>query len=140
MVHGLSCSQHVGSSQTFPVRCLDRTCICCISRPIPIHCTTWEVPFQSFFFLSIHINIYLMKLEFNLDVVVIQLLNHVRPFVTPWTAACQASLSFTISWNLFKFMSIELVMLSNHLILYHPLHLLPSIFPNIRVFSNELAL
>ena len=51
-----------------------------------------------------------MKLEFNLDVVVIQLLNHVRPFVTPWTAACQASLSFTISWNLFKFLSIELVM------------------------------
>ena len=67
-----------------------------------------------------------MKLEFNLDVVVIQLLNHVRPFVTPWTAARQASLSFTISWNLFKFMSIELVIPLNHLILCHTLSDHPS--------------
>ena len=59
---------------------------------------------------------------------------------TPWTAACQASLSITNSQNLLKLMSIELVMLSNHLILCHPLLLLPSIFPSIRVFSNELAL
>ena len=59
--------------------------------------------------------------------------------MTPWTAACQAFLSITISWNLFKLMSIESVMPSNHLILCHPL-LLPSVFPNIRVFSNELAL
>ena len=58
----------------------------------------------------------------------------------PWTAACQASLSFTISWSLLTFMSIESVMLSNHLILCHPLHILPSIFSGIRVFSNELAL
>ena len=57
---------------------------------------------------------------------------------TPWTAACQASLSFTIFWSLLKLMSIELVMPSNHLIICHPL--LPSIFPSIRVFSNELAL
>ena len=55
----------------------------------------------------------------------------------PMTATCQASLSFTISQSLLKFMSIELVMPSNHLILYHPLILLPSIFPCIRVFSNE---
>ena len=61
-------------------------------------------------------------------------------FVTPWTATCQASLSFTTSWNLLKLMSIESVMPSNHLILCHPLLLLPSIFPSIRVFSNELAL
>ena len=67
-------------------------------------------------------------------------LSHVWLFVTPWTAACQASLSFTISKSLFKFMSIELVMLSNHLILCHLLLLLPSIFPSIRVFSNESAL
>ena len=55
------------------------------------------------------------------------------------SAACQASLSFTISWSLFKIMSIELVTPSNHLILCRPLLLLPSIFPSIRVFSNELA-
>ena len=60
--------------------------------------------------------------------------------VTPWTAACQASLSFTISLNLLKLRSIELVMPSNHLILCYPLFLLPSIFPNIRVFSSELVL
>ena len=60
--------------------------------------------------------------------------------MTPWTAACQASLSFTISWSLLKLMSIKSVMPSNHLILCHPLLLLPSIFPSIRVFSNELAL
>ena len=56
---------------------------------------------------------------------------------TPGIVACQASLSFTISWSLLKFMSIELVMLSNHLILCRPLLLPPSIFPSIRVFSNE---
>ena len=74
-----------------------------------------------------------------LFVVVVQSLSHVHLFVTPWTAACQASLSFTTSWSLFRFMSIELVMLSNHLILCRPL-LLWSIFPNIKVFSNESAL
>ena len=58
-------------------------------------------------------------------------------FVTPWTTACQASLSFTDSWNLPKLMSIKSVMPSNHLILCHPLLLLPSVFPSIRVFSNE---
>ena len=61
-------------------------------------------------------------------------------FVTPWAAACQASLSFTISWSLLKLMSIEPLMPSKHLILCHPLLLLPSIFPSIRVFPNELAL
>ena len=61
----------------------------------------------------------------------------VQLFVTPWTGTCQASLFFTISWSLLKLMSIELVMPFNHLILCHPLLLLPSIFPSIRVFSNE---
>ena len=61
-------------------------------------------------------------------------------FVTPWTAARQASLSITNSWSLPKLMPIELVMSSNHLILSRPLLLLPSIFPSIRVFSNESAL
>ena len=67
--------------------------------------------------------------------VVIQLLSHVWCFVTPWTAAHQVCLSFTISQNLFKFMFIELVMPSNHLIFCHPFLLLPSIFPSVRVFS-----
>ena len=58
----------------------------------------------------------------------------------PWTTACQASLSFTVFQSLFKFMSIQLVMVSDHLILYCSLLLLPSIFPSIRVFSNESAL
>ena len=61
---------------------------------------------------------------------VVQSLSHVRLFVTPWTSAHQASLSFTVSWSLLKLMSIESVMLSNHLILCCPLLLLPSIYPN----------
>ena len=65
------------------------------------------------------------------------MLSHAQLFATPWTAAHQPSLSFTISWNLLRFMSTESAMLSNHLILYHPLVLLPSILPRIRVFSNE---
>ena len=69
----------------------------------------------------------------------IQLLSRVWLFATPWTAACQASLSITSSQSLPKLMSIELVMQSNHLILCRPLLLLPSIFPSIRVFSNESA-
>ena len=70
----------------------------------------------------------------------VQSLSHVRFFGTPWTVACQASLSITNFWSLLKLMSIELVMTSNHLILCRPLLLLPSIFPSIRVFSNESAL
>ena len=72
--------------------------------------------------------------------VVFQSLIHVPLSVTPWTAEYQASLSFTISKSLLKLMSTELVMPSNHLILCHPLHLLLSIFPSIRVFSSELTL
>ena len=60
--------------------------------------------------------------------------------MTPWTAACKASLSITNSWSLLKLLFIESVVPSNHLILCHPLLLLPSIFPSIRVFSNESAL
>ena len=74
------------------------------------------------------------------DVVFVQLLSRVQLFETPWTAACQTPLSFTITQSLFKLMFIELVMPSNHLILCCPLLLLPSIFPSIRVFSKELAL
>ena len=68
----------------------------------------------------------------------VQSLSRVRLFATPWTEACQASVSITNSWSLLKLMCTELVMSSNCLILCHPL-LLPSIFPSIRVFSNESA-
>ena len=67
----------------------------------------------------------------------VQLLSRIQLFVTPWTAARQASLSIASTWSLLKLMSIESVMPSNHLILCRPLLLLPSIFPSIRVFSNE---
>ena len=70
----------------------------------------------------------------------VQPLSCVWLFATPWTAACQTPLSFTIFQSLLRFLSIELVMLSNHLVLYCPLLLLPSIFPSISVFSNESAL
>ena len=70
----------------------------------------------------------------------VQSLSCVQLFVTPWTAAHQASLSFTNPWSLLKLMSIKLVIPSNHLILCRPLLLLPSIFPSIRIFSNESAL
>ena len=77
-----------------------------------------------------------MKIQFSS----VQSLSCVRLFETPWTAACQASLSITNSQNLLKFMSSKSVMPSNHLILCHPLLLPPSTFLSIRVFSNELVL
>ena len=77
-----------------------------------------------------------MKTQFS----TVQLLNGVRVFTTPWTTARQASLSITNSQSLLKLVSMELVMPPNHLILCHPLLLLPSIFLSIRVFSNDLAL
>ena len=71
---------------------------------------------------------------------VIQLLSHAQLFVTTWTAVCQASVSFTVSWSLLKLMPIESMMTSNHLVLCLPLLFMPSIFPSIREFPNELAL
>ena len=81
-----------------------------------------------------------MDLLMNLCVSSVQLLSHVRLFVSPRTAACQASLSITNSWSLLKLMSIVSAMPSNNLILCNPLLLPPSIFPSIRVFSSESAL
>ena len=87
-----------------------------------------------------------MCFTFKADILVlslvrsVQLLSHVWLFVTPWTTTCQASLSITNSQSLLKLMAIKSVMPSNHFILYRPLLLLPSIFPSIRVFSNESAL
>ena len=79
------------------------------------------------------------KVSASVSLISVQSLSCVRLFVTPWTAARLASLSITSSWSLFKLMSIKSVMPTNHLILWH-LFLLPSIFPSIRVFSNEAAL
>ena len=78
--------------------------------------------------------------NFRFVVVVVQWLSFVQSFVTPWTAAYQASLFFTTSCSLLKLTSIELVMSSNHLFLCFPLLLLPSIFPSTKVFSHESAL
>ena len=75
-----------------------------------------------------------------LDKAVVQSLSHVQLFATPWTVAHQAPISSTNSWSLLKLMPIESVMPSNHLVLCCPLLLLPSIFPSIRIFSNESAL
>ena len=84
-------------------------------------------------------NIWLFRLLYYYTVVV-QSLSHIWLFETQWTAARQASLSFTISWSLLKLTSIELVIPSDHLILCCPFLLLPSILPSIRVFSNKSAL
>ena len=81
-----------------------------------------------------------MLSKIHTKVVGIQSLSHVQLFVIPWILAVQASLSFTISWSLFKLTSIDSVMPSNHLILCYPLRLLPPIFPSIRIFTNESAL
>ena len=80
------------------------------------------------------------KLRGLLGILVIQLLSHAQLLVTLWVAARQAPLSFTVTWSLLKLMSMESVMSSNHLILCRPPLLLPSVFPSIRVFSNESAL
>ena len=77
---------------------------------------------------------------FSAQFSLVQLLSHVRPFANPWTAAHQASLSIANSWSLPKLMSIESVKPSNHLILCHPLLLLPPIPPSVRVLSNESVL
>ena len=94
--------------------------------------------FNSKTYFSIVIMLSPDKQNYFFNVVVLSL-SHVQLFVTPWTAAHQASLSFIIPCALLKFMSIEAVMPSNHLIFCCPLLLLPEIFPSIRVFSNELA-
>ena len=103
----------------------------------------WELAINELFFFFLVI-LCLSTLTFNwytsLQFSSVQSISRVQLFATPWTTACQASLSITNSRRLPRLMSIELVMPSNHLILCHPLLLLPSIFPNIRVFSNESAL
>ena len=87
-----------------------------------------------------HLSVTWKKEDCGVFVAVVQSLSRVQLFATPWTAACQASLSSIISQSLLKLMSTESMMPSNHFILCCPLLLLPSIFPSIRVFSNESAL
>ena len=93
---------------------------------------------------SLFLTVYFAEQKFLIlmtsNYVVVQSLSCVQLFATPWTAAQQVSLSFTVAQSLLKFISIESVMPSNHLILCFPLLLLPSIFPSIKVFSNELAI
>ena len=98
-------------------------------------CKWW--PFST---LKCHQNLKLRNILNLLDVSSVQSFSHVWLFATPWTVARQASLSIANSWSLLKLTSIESVMPSNHLILCHPLFLPPSIFPSIRVFSNESVL
>ena len=89
----------------------------------------------------ISINLIIKKSIYNKIIIsLVHSLSHVWLFVTPWTVACQTSLSITNSWSLLKLISIESVMPSNHLILCHSLLLPPLIFPSIRVFSNESVL
>ena len=89
---------------------------------------------------TIAVTLLFNSIQFDSQFSSVQSLSHVRLFATPWITACQASLSITNSWSLFKLMLIESVMPSSHLILCHPLLLLPPIPPSIRVFSNESTL
>ena len=106
--------------------------------PVRLFATPWTAALQAS--LSITRKYFFSDNVIDEQFSSIQLLSHVRLFATPWTAALQVSLSNANSWRLLKLMSIESVMPLNHLILCHPLLLLPSTFPSIRVFSNELAL
>ena len=118
-----------------------------MTHPLPSSPNSWKLliyflPLWVYLFWTCHLNRIIQYVIFNwlLSLQSVQLLSHVRLFVTPWTAACWASLSTTNSQNLLKLMSIASVMPSNHLILCNPLLLQPSIFPSIRVFFNELVL
>ena len=110
----------------------------CPYEEIPnLACYTFRNSEEYIFLLQVYLIIFfIISAQFNS----VQSLTCVRLFATPWTAARQASLSITSSWNLLKLMAIELLMPSNHLILCRPLLLLPPIPPSIRVFSNESTL
>ena len=111
-------------------------------KKIPNMIDSKSFPCYFILFVTIILNSYRYPFEWVCHILIfisVQLLSRVRLFATPWTEACQASLSITNSQSLLKLMSIELVMPSNYLILCHPL-LLPSIFPSIRVFFSESVL
>ena len=101
----------------------------------------WLLFLEKIIFMSLTLYIKILWLwKWSVDAVVVQSPNHIQLFATPQSAACQASLSLTTSQNLPKFISIALMMPSSHLILWHPLLLLSSIFPSIRDFSSESAI
>ena len=106
-----------------------------ILREVGLHC--WQIVFECY---NLLIRLEGWCFHFAMLLLFIQSLSHVQLLATPWAAACQASLSFTISQSLPKFMSIDSVMPSSHLILCCPLLLPPSIFPTIKFFSKEFAL
>ena len=112
-------------------------CLANYTEMLFLICFIFIVFFHSLILFSVS-SIFKLHLSHNLSFV--QSLSQLQLFVTPWNVALQASLSFTVSWSLLKLMLIELVMPSNHLVLCHTILLLPSIFPSIRVLSNELAL
>ena len=111
----------------------DWTCISCFGKWILYHWATWKA-------LVLHNYFVVNTGTSRIDVAVVQSPSHVLLSVTPWTAACQVSLSLTISWSLLKIMSIALVMPSSHLILWRPLLLLPSIFSSISNILDYIQL
>ena len=111
------------------------------AQPLPVSTWLWLKPFpvlQVYHLWTGDGNHIVIRLKWD-QISSVQSLSRLRLFATPWTAACQASLSIINSRSLLKLISMELVMPSNHFILWRPF-LLPSIFPSIRVFSNESAL
>ena len=101
-----------------------------LSMAFILTCRKWSTTALDFFTFSFY------SLQFSS----LQSLSHVQLFATPWTAACQASLSITNSWSSLRLTSIKSVMPSSHLIFCHPLFLLPPVPPNVKVFSNESTL
>ena len=126
----------VAKSQT---RLSNWTELNCISNSFVDH-DGYSISSKGFLPTVVDIMVIWVKFTISVHFSSVQLLSRVRHFVTPWNAARQASLSITNSCSLLKLMFIELVMPSNHLLLCCPLLILPSIFPSIRVFSNESAL
>ena len=114
--------------------------LCVFWREIPCGCLFAQISSIMRFVFLLYLWFPLLCQHFKGEFSWVQLLSCVWLFVTPWTAACQASLSITNSWSLLKLMFIQSVMPSNQLILCCPLLLLPSIFPSIRVFSNKSVL
>ena len=142
-LHSVSKQRRLRNDPCSPKLCLRlagllQDVFCSVSRDCP-RCAPYGPEWDALSAFSSYLSLLLPPHRF-LGFSSVQSLSHVRFFATPWTAVSQASLSIINSQSLLKLMSIESVMPSNHLILCHPLLLLPSIFPSIRVFSNESAL
>ena len=136
----LSCISLMISDTEHFFMCLLAMCIYSLEKYQFSYSAHFLIRLLVFLMLSCMICLYILNINPLLVISSVQLLSRVQLFATPWTAACQALLSITNSQSLLKPMSTESVMPSNHLILCCPLLLLPSIFPSIRVFSNESVL